>query len=1039
MALPFSFSSELKWSISRNGRHGVYENGSDLYAVLIDATNNHVEVWRSTDGGNSWSEQDSAGKPSISTTASRKSVDVVQAGTTLHVAVLRGTGPALVANFSMATNTWGTATAEGSVVSGGSNSGNAPIFLARRSDGDYILVHQGATESVMGTAYRRVTYSRHEGSTWTVAQAVSATGVQSHYDAHAAILGDSDRVHIFYTDSANADLLHRSLTSANVLNAVQTVDASVHVTINHSVGVPVKNGSELFIPYVDSDQNIADVRVNSADSPTWPSPNTGITPSLGPEYTDSNFAGVYDGSNYRVFWRSSTNSGIYQNIHSGTWGTPTGYKAPTIGSTGTGGTGVVGGDGGATNERQAQAFTGVAGQPASVRIRASKQGTPTDDLIVEIVTALTGGTVLASGTVSAASITASSGWNEIPLTGWSASLVSGTTYYLMLRRSGAYDTSNAVVATFSGSSTYAGGAKWTRASGTWTENTAQDMAFLLPSSPITQGINVSKITDALAVLYGDEGVVKYDAISLAPPSTPKTGSDAGAESEAQVTAAALPQPDAAAGADTGSLAAASAQADAASASEAQAIAQAKASADSGAESDAGTLTVGQPQADAGSAGDVAASPSAALAQPDAGSLAAAGALAASASPQSDAASVAEAQSVTISLDVAQSDAGSVGDAGALAAGQPQADAGSESGAQQTGAVHGQPDAAGLDDAGLVSVPVASTDAGSGTEMQATGAALAQPDAGAVAESQVPGFATSDTDAASVGDAGTLAAAFAQPDAATGDDAGALLVGLAGADAGAESEEHLVAAGGNRSSSDSGSGDDAGALTAAIGAPDAGSLGDVGGVTAPKASADAASVADAGSLVVSIVQSDAASVGDLGTLETAADKFDADSATGSETQASGATLGGVEAGTAGDAGALAAGTPSLDSGTLADAQQSSASLAQPDAATGGDVGQAVRQVAGSDSGSGADAGAVVVVLATIDAMGVVELAAPAAFLTALDAGAFADAGSVEYISPITPRPNPSASLVVSAAGTLLGASSPVASLVVGNPHAEIEED
>src|SRR5262245_30889999 len=60
MALPFSFSSELKWPDHLNARLGPFESGGNLYAVLCDKTANTLEVWKSTDGGNSWAEQDAA-------------------------------------------------------------------------------------------------------------------------------------------------------------------------------------------------------------------------------------------------------------------------------------------------------------------------------------------------------------------------------------------------------------------------------------------------------------------------------------------------------------------------------------------------------------------------------------------------------------------------------------------------------------------------------------------------------------------------------------------------------------------------------------------------------------------------------------------------------------------------------------------------------------------------------------------------------------------------------------------------------------------
>src|SRR5688572_23275494 len=105
MVLPFSFSSELRWSAHRNNMLGPFENGSNLYAVLPDTTNDTIEVWKSTDGGDSWAEQDSGNHQSMSATASEKFVHVIKAGTDLHILYYVSARIRWVV-FSLSSDTW---------------------------------------------------------------------------------------------------------------------------------------------------------------------------------------------------------------------------------------------------------------------------------------------------------------------------------------------------------------------------------------------------------------------------------------------------------------------------------------------------------------------------------------------------------------------------------------------------------------------------------------------------------------------------------------------------------------------------------------------------------------------------------------------------------------------------------------------------------------------------------------------------------------------------------------------------------------------
>lgn len=350
MALPFSFSSELKWSDHLNMAHGPFQNGSNLYAVLLDKTANSLEVWKSTDSGNSWAEQDAANKKAISATATAKSCSVVQDGTTLHIAWIAATATIAVVPFSMATDTYGTVAGGGPAIT--TSAAGYPFSLVVRSDGDYIVFHNGATQNIMGTPYRRVYYSRYEGAAWTNNTNVGGVDAQFSQNALTASFGSSDRAHFVWMDGGTG-LMHRALTSANALQTTQAITTDISLAQLYPVGLPFLNGSEVIFPWLDAAGDLNLARATSADAPSWGITEAATTTN-DPEYTNANPAALaVSGTYIYAFWPNDADQDIYydNDAGSGAWGTDTEWKdAITCGGINaraiTGGIGILYDDGG---------------------------------------------------------------------------------------------------------------------------------------------------------------------------------------------------------------------------------------------------------------------------------------------------------------------------------------------------------------------------------------------------------------------------------------------------------------------------------------------------------------------------------------------------------------------------------------------------------------------------------------------------------------------------------------------------------------------
>ena len=144
-----------------------------------------------------------------------------------------------------------------------------------------------------------------------------------------------------------------------------------------------------------------------------------------------------------------------------------------------------------TNARLAQSFVITDDDASSMLMQyvnfiCTKASAPTDNIYVEIQsdsgadapsgTVITNGT---SGTIGGASITASTSQNLKFVFASPPTIVSGTKYWFVLRRSGAVDATNYFRPLGSATSVYSGGHQSTYDStpGTWTDNAPADLLF----------------------------------------------------------------------------------------------------------------------------------------------------------------------------------------------------------------------------------------------------------------------------------------------------------------------------------------------------------------------------------------------------------------------------------------------------------------------------------------------------------------------------------------------------------------------------------
>jgi len=372
-----------------------FYTGSALFGIFFDATNNMLEAWGSTNSGDSWTEIGSYGHPAATDAGSTyETYDVVQDGSILHVAYLNASEQVVVRQFDMSTGRWG-------AVTGGTPSavdltanvdvhvtGTAALMLARRSDGDYIVLRQGDADAIMGTSYRRVVYSRYEAGSWTNEVAVIPGADQSHFDLRAIAIDASDRTYFIFTNSV-AGLSSSVLTSANSLSSNQTIDSTIQAgnyTAGHAAWVD-DSTDRIVVPYIDSGGDTRLAYANVADTPTWST--TAITSTNDAEYTNSNAGSIaVNGTTIHVLWPDDSTQDLWtDSCVAGTWtfGTDTelldavtinGISANYLSGIGSGGVGYFYFDGSTVKYNGPAGVVGATGTVSAGSLSVNGQSIP---------------------------------------------------------------------------------------------------------------------------------------------------------------------------------------------------------------------------------------------------------------------------------------------------------------------------------------------------------------------------------------------------------------------------------------------------------------------------------------------------------------------------------------------------------------------------------------------------------------------------------------------------------------------------------------
>jgi hypothetical protein len=282
---------------------GILSRGSDLFYLTPNA------VFKSSDGGVTYTALDADNQPNGGGIGA---VWYDGADTSYHVWRNYGDGDGsllyqiAVTSFDLTSGTWGSPTPfsndttdwnsispapvpVGSTAWG--NNGFAPMGIAVRSDGSYVVTFQNFDEPSASEVYERIFVKIYSGGAW---------GSSVYFDGDSSstfstgwgtcLLGAEDRVHIFCTEidayfdfgtshfviSGPQRIVQKTLTFAGTLEAGQTIDTQGSTPVAQVdyflLGAPQLFGGSIYLPYQREDSGLPDSYLafaSSADTPTW--------------------------------------------------------------------------------------------------------------------------------------------------------------------------------------------------------------------------------------------------------------------------------------------------------------------------------------------------------------------------------------------------------------------------------------------------------------------------------------------------------------------------------------------------------------------------------------------------------------------------------------------------------------------------------------------------------------------------------------------------------------------------------------------------
>ena len=313
-----------------------------LYLVGLDASLKRIYVWKTTGDPTTltnWSAQDTG----ITVGSEIVSLWATLSGTDIFIAYQRGAngcpdalhevGTIEYCLFSTTTDTW---TTKRFWVHDGAD-GTADGFLADdemgvstavRGDGEIVIfctLLDNATEEPATYYFRSDTDF----------DSMRVMSVQAERNiAGVVVPGASNRLHFFYFNDTDNDILHRSTADNWSWDTEAVVDAAVGASVLHQIGRGISyldNGNTTIkVPYLDADESITSIRIDASQANPTIATDTAASDNDAEDINSSVVACMaIDGTDTYLLYSGGGASGVDQDIYSdiqedgGSWGTDT--------------------------------------------------------------------------------------------------------------------------------------------------------------------------------------------------------------------------------------------------------------------------------------------------------------------------------------------------------------------------------------------------------------------------------------------------------------------------------------------------------------------------------------------------------------------------------------------------------------------------------------------------------------------------------------------------------------------------------------------
>ena len=210
------------------------------------ASGNHPMMFKSTDGGATWTEMDSSNRP---TAQDLEGSWVAVDGTTVIFMVTRDDTVWWVP-FDTTTDTWGT---QETIDTGLSSSGvEQYASFVKNNDGTFWVFYS----DTLSGANNQIAYRKRTGTNTYGAKSTAIGGNTAvSYTAPASIKAASDLTYVFYKDDTNNTLYYRTLTTAGTLsgaNSVATGTATDNIPHTNAVYFDDAGTETVVCAYADS-------------------------------------------------------------------------------------------------------------------------------------------------------------------------------------------------------------------------------------------------------------------------------------------------------------------------------------------------------------------------------------------------------------------------------------------------------------------------------------------------------------------------------------------------------------------------------------------------------------------------------------------------------------------------------------------------------------------------------------------------------------------------------------------------------------------